>query len=181
MAKEQNAQLRNLAVPLAVALALPSTIVGALFILGDGVPGQAIVVIGGAYAMAVVWTGVGRIYAGQEARLGKAQMAVAQPRLRFASASPGLDLAYTVPLVTAPRSVRVVGEVGVCPRGLKLGDTIAVDSKGALSSPLCRVAAGALGPVLSGGGDESLVSCVCPMAGRHLTFAAELSVPTGVS
>ena len=76
-----------------------------------------------------------------------------------------------------PATVQVTDGAGACPWGLQVGDRLEVEAGGRLSSPLCRAAVAALGPVLGrledGSDRGTAVSCRCPLAGRHRTFLAQ--------
>jgi len=73
----------------------------------------------------------------------------------------------------APYDLAVVGAAGVCPRGLKVGDQIAVGKDGSPSVPLCQVAIAALDRAEIGGAGLSAAraSCVCPLEEQRVTFA----------
>jgi hypothetical protein len=67
-----------------------------------------------------------------------------------------------------PFDLDIVASAGVCPRGLKVGDRIAVDEAGGLSVSLCRVAIAAIDRV---GTSEASANCVCPLEDQRMTFA----------
>ena len=73
----------------------------------------------------------------------------------------------------SPYDLDVVAAAGVCPRGLAVGDRIAVDQDGSPSVALCRVAVTAIGRAGMGGAgvSESRASCVCPLEEQRVTFA----------
>ncbi len=67
-----------------------------------------------------------------------------------------------------PFDLDIVASAGVCPRGLKVGDRIAVDEAGGLSVSLCRVAIAAIDRV---GTSKASANCVCPLEDQRMTFA----------
>ncbi len=87
---------------------------------------------------------------------------------------PLLNTYIMVPTPVEARVVTVVGDVGGCPRGRKVSDVINVDEEGHISKALCRAAIEALTPLLKPDSDAKntygQVSCICPLAGRHLMF-----------
>jgi hypothetical protein len=156
-----------------VAAGLPAFI-GEKLLLGDGLPAQAMTFMFMANAMGLVWAGLivtHRTVAeeGGAARAEATVEAVARERL------PALELLDTVPYEAPAVSVLVTGGRGECPWGVQVGDRLEIDSGGRLSSPLCRAAVMALGPVLSQSEEVGVapVSCFSPLADRHRTFLAQ--------
>ena len=158
----------------AVVVGIPAVLALALLAPGGGPPKEAVTVILGAFLMGLVWFTL------------SLTEATVQRQSRVAKITPlestaPLELAYSVPLVLGtpmPVAVNVVGAIGACPQGYRVGSVLNVDPSGALSAPLCRSAAQALGAAcqgLGGPGDETQVSCRCPLGDRSLTFAAALS------
>lgn len=170
-------KMSDLAFPLSTAIGIPVVIIAVWLALRDQLPMQALAVMGGAYAMGLAWAFMSIAQRGQEA--SARPLAVASPE-----GVPGLELVDTMPVPPIPRAITVIGAVGVCPRGLKVGDQLDVNAQGRPSAPLCRAAVDALRPLLIDGytGDdpEARVRCVCPLAGHRLTFvvspASEVSV-----
>ena len=164
----------GLVFPVATALGFPVVIISGKLIVGGALPAQALAVMFGAYAMGLVWAALGMTLAEEGAGT---DYATASAR----SAEPGLELLYTVPVPPIPCTVAVMSAVGVCPRGMKVGDRLDVAFDGRLSSPLCRTAGYALGPLLmkvsEGENGDTQTCCQCPLAGRQLTFAARPASP----
>ena len=152
--------------PLAVVTALLLIIVGAWLVLGDQLPAKALVVMIGAGAMGLVWAIAGIDFGRREEARAAVRAAVAQ--------EPMLASLLEVPAPGEPRMVTVIGGVGICPRGLKVADRLDIDVDGKLSAPLCRTAVESISSLMKEGveteGKDKHVSCVCPLAGRHLTF-----------
>ena len=91
---------------------------------------------------------------------------------------PALELMPSVEAQAIAHSIEITAAIGICPRGFKVGDHITAEVDGTLSRPICRAAIAALNPMLDAeadlnGGTESQtqVSCLCPLAMRHLTFS----------
>ncbi|MCH8206702.1 MAG: hypothetical protein IH956_06820 [Chloroflexi bacterium] len=160
--------------PVATALGFPVIIIGGKLILGDALPLQAMAVMFGAYALALVWAAMGMTFVDEGAPANH-EVASAAP-----AQTPGLELLYTVPLQMAPATVGVVGAAGSCPWGLVVGDRLEVDALGRLSRPLCKTAVEALSAALRrstpGSDFNAHVSCRCPLAGGHRTF--EVGAPS---
>jgi uncharacterized repeat protein (TIGR04076 family) len=165
--KKPTKKMFDPAFPLATAIGIPVVIIALWLALRNQLPMQALAVMVGAYVMGLVWAFMSIIQRGREARAR--HLAVASPE-----GVPGLELIDSVPVPPMPRTVTVIGAVGVCPRGLKIGDRLDVNTEGRSSSPLCRAAVDALRPLLiddyTGYDPEAQVRCVCPLVGRHLTF-----------
>ena len=124
-----------------------------------------------AYAVGLFWVGLSVIQSREnEAGLPAGVDAAIREHM------PALELLGTVPYVAQPATAHVTDGEGACPWGLQVGDRLGIEAGGRLSSPLCRTAVAAVGPVLGrseGGSDRgTAVSCRCPLAGRHRAFLA---------
>lgn len=115
-------------------------------------PNEAAMVVGAVFVSGLVW----------------AALAIA----RLGDITPGRSARITSDL-DAPFDLDVVAAAGVCPRGLAVGDRIAVDEDGSPSVPLCQVAVAAIGRAGMGGAgvSEARTSCVCPLEQQRVTFA----------
>jgi len=89
-------------------------------------------------------------------------------------------LAFSVPHVTAPASIRVVESVGNCFLGYRPGDAWEVNGAGVLSRSLCRPALVSLlqrldpAKVLPGSEEESEPTiCVCPLQRGQVAFRVQ--------
>jgi hypothetical protein len=140
---------------------------------------QSLLVLAGIYVMAVPWLVMNHLNTRtavtsaatevQTTALAKAE------RMRIMQSWPALELIPSVDTQPATRSIEITAAIGICPRGFKVGDQITVEVDGSLSRPIFRAAIAALDPTLDAGaalnsGTESQVSCLCPLAMRHLMF-----------
>jgi hypothetical protein len=130
------------------ALAVAPLVYGGVWLAPDArLPSEAALAIGTVFASGLVW-----------AVLAVSRVAKVRPA-RDARISSTLD---------RPFDLAVVAAAGVCPRGLKVGDRIAVDEAGGPSVSLCRVAIAAIDRAEI---SEASASCVCPLEDQRLTFA----------
>ena len=171
---KESSRTSRFVLPVTMAVGLPAIIIGEKLALGDGLPTQAMAAMFVAYAMSLVWGGLITAYSTEAearatARADARAEAVAREHLS------ALELLYTVPYAVPAATVRVTGGAGACPWGVEVGDGLEIEAGGRLSSPLCRTAVMALGPVLGQPveGRDTSVSCRCPLADRHRTFLAQ--------
>lgn len=166
MKQAQGKRLGDFGFPLAMVMAFPLIIVGAWLILGDRLPTEALTVMIGVGAMGLVWAITSIDFGRREEAWAAMRAVVAQ--------EPMLAPLLELPTLGEPRMVTVIGGVGICPRGLKIADRLDIDADGKMNAPLCRTAVEALGSLMKEDigteGKDRLISCVCPLAGRHLTF-----------
>ena len=178
MAKKRS-HTSNYVFLISVAVVLPAFIIGEKLALGDGLPTQAMAVMFVAYAMLLVWTGLIMTHP-TEAEARRAARADARADVVVREHRPALELLYTVPYGAPATTILVTGGRGACHWGVQVGDRFEIEAGGHLSSPLCRSAVLALGPVLRHSLEakdrETPVSCRCPLAGRHRTFLAQMAV-----
>lgn len=170
----------DLILPAAVILGIP-TIIGVTWVLSGGnIPLSALVVLAGVYVLALSWSTMSILNARSAASTSMATRPpanmVTADSLRVMQSWPALELVPSIAAQRAARSVEVTAAVGICPRGFKEGDRITVERDGTLSPPICRTAVAALIPALEAGEEGSngavcQVSCLCPLAMRHLTFS----------
>jgi hypothetical protein len=135
------------------AVAVAPLVYGGVWLAQDArLPSEAALVIGTVFASGLVW-----------AALAITRVAKVRPA-RGARISSDLD---------APYDLAVVDTAGVCPRGLKVGDRIAVNEAGGPSVSLCRVAIAALNSAGIGSTEisEASANCVCPLEDQRVTFA----------
>ncbi len=175
MVYELGRRTPGLAFLLATMIAFAVIIVGALVILRDDLPPQALAVMGGAGAMALVWGIMLMAAERKEIRSRSAAPVFTEASLSLLLETTSLEMLQSMPAPSVPITVAVTNAVGVCPRGLTVGDTVSIDARGHLSRPLCRTAVEALqeallAPIAAPDLDR-LVSCHCPVAGPGLTFA----------
>lgn len=175
-------RISDLIYPAMVILGLPA-IAGAVWLLSGGtVPMESLLVMAGAYVMAVSWSAMSILNARSATTTALAipqtQSAamVTVESMRVMQSWPALDLVQSIAPQSSPQSIEVTAAVGICPRGFKEGDKITVQRDGTLSRPICRTAISALNPAFearadSDNGADSQVSCLCPIAMRHLTFS----------
>lgn len=139
------------------AVAIAPLVYGGVWLATDiKLSSEAAMALGAVFASGLAW-----------AALALARVGGIMPR-RGAQIASDLD---------APYDLVVVGASGVCPRGLKVGDRIAVGEDGSPSVPLCRAAISALdrseigGPGLS----EARANCECPLEEQRVTFEVAAS------
>jgi hypothetical protein len=135
------------------AVAVAPLVYGGVWLAQDAkLASEAAMALGAVFAAGLVW-----------AALALARLGGITPR-RDARIASDLD---------SPYDLAVVGAAGVCPRGLKLGDRIAVGEDGSPSVPLCQVAMAALDRAEIGGAglSEARANCVCPLEEQRVTFA----------
>lgn len=175
MVYELGRRTPGLAFLLATIIAFAVIIVGALVLLRDGLPPQALVVMGGAGAMALVWGIMLMAAERKEARSQSAAPFLTEAPVSLLLETTSPEMLQAMPAPSVPVTVAVTNAVGVCPRGLTVGDTVSIDSRGHLARPLCRTAVEALQESLLAPREardfDRLVSCHCPVAGPGLTFA----------
>jgi hypothetical protein len=175
MVNELGRRTPALAFLLATMIAFAVIIVGALVLLGDGLPAQALAVMGGAGAMALVWGIMLMATERREARSQSAAPVLTDTPVSLLLETTSLEMLQAMPAPSVPITVAVTNAVGVCPRGLTVGDTVSINARGHLTRPLCRTAvealqASLLDPKVARDFDRR-VSCYCPVAGPGLTFA----------
>ncbi len=160
---------------LATMIAFAVIIVGAQILLGDGLPPQALAVMGGAGAMALVWGVMLMAAERKEIRSQSAAPVLTDTPVSLLLETTSLDMLHAMPAPSVPINVAVTNAVGVCPRGLTVGDTVSINASGHLARPLCRTAVEALQASLlapeAAPDLDRRVSCFCPVAGPGLTFA----------
>ncbi len=180
MVDELGRRTPALAFLLATMIAFAVIIVGALVILRDGLPPQALAVMGGAGAMALVWGIMLMAAERKEVRSQSAAPALTEVLVSGLLETTSLEMLQSMPAPSVPITVAVTNAVGVCPRGLTVGDTVSIDARGRLTRPLCRTAVealqGSLRAPIEARDFDRRVSCHCPVAGPGLTFAVR---PTG--
>ena len=175
MVDELERRTPGLALLLATMIAFAVIIVGALVLLRDGLPPLALAVMGGAGAMALVW-GI-MLMAAERQEIGSqgAAPVLTEAPVSALLETTALEMLRAMPAPSAPITVAVTNAVGVCPRGLTVGDTVKISARGHLGRPLCRTAVEALQESLLAPMEardfDRLVSCHCPVAGPGLTFA----------
>ncbi len=167
---------------LATMIAFAVIIVGALVLLRDGLPPQALAVMGGAGAMALVWGIMLMAAERKESRSPSAAPVLTEAPVSVLLETTSLEMLQAMPAPTVPITVAVTNAVGVCPRGLTVGDTVSINARGHLSRSLCRTAVEALREsalaTIEARDFDRAVSCRCPVAGPGLTFALR---PAGAS
>lgn len=175
MVDELGRRTPGLAFLLATMIAFAVIIVGSLIILRDGLPPQALAVMGGAGAMALVWGIMLMAAERKEVRIQSAAPVLKEAHVSVLLKATSLEMLHAMPPPSVPITVAVTNAVGVCPRGLTVGDTVSIDARGHLARPLCRTAVEALQESLLAPSEardfDRRVSCYCPVAGPGLTFA----------
>lgn len=163
----------------AVIFGLPAIVGGTWLLSGGAIPLQSMVVMAAVYVMAVSWSVMNIL----KVRTTTTALAIPRPAamvtmesIRVMQSWPALELMPSVAAQPTSRSIEVTAAVGICPRGFKEGDRITVGRDGTLSRPICRTAVAALNPAMEAGAESSngpqcQVSCLCPLAMRHLTFS----------
>lgn len=113
------------------------------------------------------------------------EIAMAERLLAVQSESATLDFRTVMSAPAVTRIADVVGAMGTCPGGFRIGDSLIISAKGELSAPICSAAIAALEPLTrdtsSEAGFSPRVSCVCPLGERHLTFAVRPAEPIATS
>ena len=175
MVDEPGRRTSGLAFLLATMIAFAIIIVGASVLLRDGLPPQALAVMGVAGAMALVWGIMLMAAERKEIRSQSAAPVLTKAPVSVLLETTALEMLRAMPAPSAPITVAVTNAVGVCPRGLSVGDTVSISAGGHLGRPLCRTAVEALQESLLAPTEapdfDLLVSCHCPVAGPGLTFA----------
>ncbi len=175
MVDELGRRTPAVALLLATMIAFAVIIVGALVILGDGLPPQALAVMGGAGAMALVWGIMLMAAERKEVRRQSAAPVLTEAPVSVLLEATSLEMLQAMPAPSVPITVSVTIAIGVCPRGLTVGDRVSIDASGHLARPVCRTAVEALQESLltpmEARDSDPLVSCRCPIAGPGLTFA----------
>ncbi len=179
MVDEPGRRTSGLMFLLATMIAFAVIIVGAMVLLRDGLPPQALAVMGGAGAMALVWGIMLMAAERKEVRSQRAAPVLTEAPVSALLETTSLEMLQAMPAPSVPITVAVTDAVGVCPRGLTVGDTVSINARGHLARPLCRTAVEALqeallAPIAAPDLDR-LVSCHCPVAGPWLTFAVRLA------
>lgn len=175
MVYELGRRTPGLAFLLATMTAFAVIIVGALVILRGGLPPQALAVMGGAGAMALVWGIMLMAAERKEVRSQRAAPVLTDALGSVLLETTSLEMLQAMPAPSVPITAAVTAAVGVCPRGLTIGDSVSINARGHLTRPLCRTAVEALqgsllAPIEARDFDRR-VSCYCPIAGSGLTFA----------
>lgn len=175
MVDEPGRRTFGLAFLLGTMIAFAVIIVGALVLLRDGLPPQALAVMVGAGAMALVWGIMLMAAERREIRSQGAAPVLTEAPVSVLLEATSLQMLQAMRAPSVPITVAVTNAVGACPRGLTVGDTVSIDAHGHLGRPLCRTAVEALqeaflAPIEARDLDR-LVSCHCPIAGPGLTFA----------
>ena len=163
---------------LTLLLGVPVIIAGAWVLSPSGLPGTALAVLAGVYIMGAVWTALSFVEARRRSVVGSRRIEASNgATARFVFELPELRLIDAVTAPGSPRAIHVRSSVGECPYGLKADDSFLVAPNGRMSRPLCQTAVDVVTPLLSDGeGTEdgaTGVSCVCPLGGRHVTFAVD--------
>ena len=146
------------AIPSALAIASAVVMLAGYLVFGARIPGQALAVIGGAYALVLIWAAISLSCRGITIPVGMLG-------LRLLFASPGRRLLSC--------QVAVTGSWGSCPYGFKVGDVFHIDQRGALLAPLCQTAFDALEQAATMSPEEGNQSagCRCPLGDRQLEFS----------
>ena len=172
----------NLAFTAAAVLGLPVMAGGAWLLSGGAIPIESLAVMAGVYLMAIWWSVMNLLdaKASTSTSLAMPQSAatVSAESMRLMQSWPALELMPSLSAQGTSRSIEITAAVGICPRGFKEGDRITVEPDGTLSRPICRTAGPAVHPALEAGveftnGGVGRVSCLCPLALRHLTFSVD--------
>ena len=175
MVDEPRRRTPGLAFLLATMIAFAVIIVCALVLLRDGLPPLALAVMGGAGAMALVWGIMLMAAERREIRSQGAAPVLTEAPVSVLLETTALEMLRAMSAPSVPITVAVTSAVGVCPRGLSVGDTVSISRRGHLGRPLCRTAVEALQESLltpiEARDFDPLVSCRCPVAGPGLTFA----------
>ncbi len=176
------AQLLDIAILMAVGVAVPIALLAILYLGRVRPPSEALMVMLGVYVAGLVWLALHLGLFSQEAQR---QPSEARPRMRQAmvalAESLGLELVYGVPPPPSAFSVEVVDATARCPLGLKVGDRLGVDAEGRFSSALCSAAVAALFPVLADPSNDARATCRCPVAAGGLTFRVQPATAAGVA
>ena len=92
-------------------------------------------------------------------------------------AAPELELMDMLPVApSAPVTIGITRDIGVCPLGFRRGDSWIVDSDGYISKQLCRPAINAIHSMLEttqNAGPDQEVACLCPLIDRQVQFAVQ--------
>ena len=170
----------NLVLYAAVIFGMPAIAGGSWLLSGGSIPLQSLVVMAGAYVMALSWSAMNVLNAraapATSAAIPQPAAIMSKENMRAIQSWPALDLMQSVAAQRIPRSIEITAAVGVCPQGFREGDRITVERDGTLSQPLCRTAVDALNLAFEtgdeyGNGTDCQLSCLCPLAMRHLTFS----------
>ena len=166
----------------AAVLGLPVLAGGAWLLSGGAIPIESLAVMAGVYLMAIWWSVMNlldaRASTSTSLALPQSAAMVTAESMRLMQSWPALELMPSLSAQGTSRSIEITTTFGICPRGLRVGDHIVVEPDGTLSRPICRTAVTALNSALesvaeSCGGTYGQVSCLCPLALRHLTFSVD--------